>query len=108
MVDASQGSTSVPQEEEHTRRTTTKPIPTARAKLQRRDIPRVSIREDNRSIKAKEIKVLLRDAIEDGGIAKDSGKGKEKGSSKAKERGRKDGECEMLPGTCTRSCDRVL
>ena len=90
MGDASQGSTSVPQEEEHTRRTTTKPIPTERAKLQRRDIPRVSIREDNRSIKAKEIKVLLRDAIEDGGIAKDSGRGKEqaraRGSPKDLER----------------------
>ena len=97
MGDASHGSTSVPQEEEHTRRTTTKPIPTSRAKLQRRDIPRVSIREDTLSIKDTEIKVLIRDAIEDGGIAKDSGKGKEKGSSKAEERGRKDGKCEMLP-----------
>ena len=95
--DASLDSTSAHREAVPTRRTTTKPIPTSRTKLQRRDIPRVSIREDTLSIKDTEIKVLIRDAIEDGGIEKDSGKGKEKGSSKAEESGRKDGKGEMLP-----------
>ena len=86
------------QEEEHPGKTTTAAITTAQATLRQMDIPRVNFREDLQSLTDKEIRDIFKVKIEDGEKARAFVERAEaRASSKAKERGRKDGECEFLP-----------
>ena len=65
------------------------------------DIPRVNFREDLQSITTKEIRDIFKVKIEDGEKARAFVERAEaRASSKAKERGRKDGECELLSCLC--------
>ena len=94
-------SISVHQEEEHQEKPTTAAIQTTRAQLRQKDIPRVKFREDLQSITDKEIRDIFKVKIEDGEKARAFVERAEaRASSKAKERGRKDGECELLPFHC--------
>ena len=100
-------SISVHQEEELQGKPTTAAIPTTRAKLRQKDIPRVNFREDSQPITTKEIRDISKVKIEDGEKATSRvfveamGRAEARASSKAKERGRKGGECEHLPLLCS-------
>ena len=84
---------------------TTEAIPTTRAKLRERDIPRVNFREDSQSIKTKEIRHVPKVKIADGKAARDVvealARAEARANSKAKERERKDGDVEHLPILCS-------
>ena len=98
-------SISVHQEEEPQGKPTTAAIPTTRAKLREKDVPRVNFREDSQPITTKEIRDISKVKIVDGEPARvfveAMGRAEARASSKAKERGRKGGECEHLPLLCS-------